>query len=72
MVIKVLNINDMSPEFLNTPYKFSLYENTEPNSSGIGGIRVRDEDGDNVTVTIQGDNPGNDFMFLLNVISVSI
>lgn len=49
----------MSPEFLNTPYKFSLYENTEPNSSSIGDISVRDEDGDSVTVTIQGDNTGN-------------
>ena len=57
--IKLLNINDESPEFVGGPYIFSLYENTKPNISSIGDIVVRDVDGDNVTVTIQGDNSGN-------------
>lgn len=57
-MIQLENINDEKPVFLNKPYDFNLYENTEPNRSGVGEIFVSDKDGDDVTVRILGDQDG--------------
>ena len=56
------NINNEKPEFINTPYNFTLYENIPPDMMPIGRISVVDKDGDHVNVTLIGDNKGNFFL----------
>ena len=59
VLIELLNINDETPEFINTPYNFSLYENTPPNKTHVGLISVQDKDGNDVTVSIMEESKGN-------------
>ena len=56
------NINDEKPEFINTPYNFTLYENIPPDMMPIGSISVVDKDGDHVNVTLIGDDKGSFFL----------